>query len=225
AAQASAESGFNQYAVSSAGARGWLQFLPSTYNAYAAQAGVPGGTWFNPEDEAKVYVAYMKALLQQEHGDLRKTLAAYNAGPANLSAGYGYADQILRQSGQGNINVPSSSVNQGVTGSSTTSSFGLPSVSDLVTSAINALLKSMGLGSMKDLLERGGLIILGFAVVLLGIHLLGKGSEAKETAVNIYDKTKTAKETSDKTQALSGKAAKARAGTGAASAVEAAAVA
>ena len=62
----------------------------------------------------------------------------------------------------------------------TTAGIGIPgvggiSVSGVVQSAVNAMLKLMGLGSMKDMLERAGLIILGFALVIMGIHILSSG--------------------------------------------------
>jgi hypothetical protein len=45
-----------------------------------------------------------------------------------------------------------------------------------------------GLGSLKDMAERAGLIILGFALVILGIHLLanggGGGSKSQPVVVN-----------------------------------------
>lgn len=99
AAQAYIESDFNAKAVSSSGAEGWLQFLPSTYNTYAAQAGVPSGTEFNPQDETAVYDTYMAYLLKIEGGNIYKALEAYNAGPGNLSAGAGYATQIENMAG------------------------------------------------------------------------------------------------------------------------------
>jgi hypothetical protein len=61
------------------------------------------------------------------------------------------------------------------------------SVSKLVESAINQLLKMMGLGDLTDMLERAGLIILGFALVLFGIHLLGQGESAKTYVSNVTD--------------------------------------
>lgn len=106
AAQANMESGFNATAVSPAGAEGWLQFLPSTYNGVAAQAGVAPGTEFNPADESKAYDVYMGQLLSEEHGSVRDALAAYNAGPGNIGAGMGYADSILSAAGTGDITVP-----------------------------------------------------------------------------------------------------------------------
>jgi hypothetical protein len=105
AAQAYVESSFSSTAVSSTGAEGWLQFEPGTYNAYAAQAGVATGTEFNPGDESKVYDVFMNTLLKQEGGNLQNALAAYNAGPGNIAAGQGYAQQILSLAGQGNQTV------------------------------------------------------------------------------------------------------------------------
>lgn len=120
AAQANLESGFNANAVSPSDAQGWLQFLTSTYNGVAAQAGVPEGTEFNPADEAKAYDVYMKQLLNEEGGSVRNALAAYNAGPGDLAAGQGYASEILNAAGSGDITVPTT----GGSGITTTSSSG-----------------------------------------------------------------------------------------------------
>lgn len=177
AAQASAESGFQAGVTSSAGAEGWLQFLPSTYNAYAKQAGVKQGTEFDPASEAKVYVAYMNSLLKQFGGNLRNALAAYNAGPGNLQAGYGYADSILRAANTGNITVDSST--QASTAGLSIPGLGGISVSGVVNGIMNTFLKAIGLGSMKDLFERLGLIILGFVLVIVGIHLLSGGGSSQ----------------------------------------------
>jgi hypothetical protein len=106
AAQAFVESSFNAQAVSSAGAEGWLQFLPSTYDTYAAQAGVQPGTEFNPADEEKVYDSFMSSLLATYHGDVRNALAAYNAGTASSPAGQQYASEILALAGSGDVTVP-----------------------------------------------------------------------------------------------------------------------
>lgn len=106
AAQAFIESDYNATAVSPAGAQGWLQFLPSTYDQYAVQAGVPSGTEFTPADEAKVYDVYMSSLLTQEHGDLRNALAVYNAGDASSPAGQQYASSILKLAGQPDTVIP-----------------------------------------------------------------------------------------------------------------------
>jgi hypothetical protein len=116
AAQAYVESSFNATAVSSSNAQGWLQFLPSTYNEYAAAAGVPEGTEFDPSDEALVYIQYMKSLLKSTGGNLTNALSEYNSGyPANQSAaGAQYASEIEQLAGTGDVTV-------GSTGASTTS--------------------------------------------------------------------------------------------------------
>jgi hypothetical protein len=165
AAQANMESGFNATARSSAGAEGWLQFLPSTYDSYAAQAGVNPGTEFNPADEAKVYAVYMKSLLKQEGGNVKKALAAYNAGPGNLSAGMGYANQILGAAGQGNITVGGGS-------NASTTGLNIPGLGGLSISGILGNIAT----DLRDVFERFGLIVLGGALILLGIHILSGGS-------------------------------------------------
>lgn len=71
----SAESGFQAGAVSSKGAIGLMQLMPST----AQTLGV------NPRDAAQNADAgarYLRALLEKYHGALYHALAAYNAGPA-----------------------------------------------------------------------------------------------------------------------------------------------
>ena len=94
AAQISAESGFNANAVSPTGAQGIAQFEPGTW----AQWG--HGSPFNPAAAFPAYAAFMRSLLRQFGGSIRDALAAYNAGPGNLAAGYGYADSILAAAGQ-----------------------------------------------------------------------------------------------------------------------------
>lgn len=176
AAQANAESGFSSTAVSSAGAEGWLQFLPSTYQGYATQAGVGATSEFDPASEAKVYDLYMQSLLQQEKGNVRNALAAYNAGPGNLSAGYGYADSIMAAAGV--ASNTKAGAGTGTTGLTIPGVGGSLSVSGVVTDAINAVLKAFGLGSTTDLMERAGLLILGFVLVIVGIRILAGGSSS-----------------------------------------------
>lgn len=179
AAQASIESGFNPGAISPTNAQGFWQFEPGTYNAYAAQSGVPANSEFNVADETKVYVTYMRALLQQEGGNLFNALAAYNAGPGNLQAGAGYASSILN--------------NAGVSQASLTS-FPLPDLPSLsnplgplniggdISNAFNQLpgnignsfLKAVGVPDLKDLLQRLGLIVLGAILIIVGVSLMGR---------------------------------------------------
>ena len=73
-----AESSFNPDAVSSAGAQGVMQLMPSTAaalgveNAFDARSNIMGGA------------KYLSQKLQQYNGDIDLTLAAYNAGSGNV---------------------------------------------------------------------------------------------------------------------------------------------
>jgi hypothetical protein len=117
AAQADTESGFNATAVSSSNAQGWLQFLPSTYDEYAGAAGVPEGTEFNPADEEKVYVQYMKSLLNDFHGNVLQALNQYNGAQTIDGQPNPYGPHILQLAGEGDLTVPT-------TGATTTSASG-----------------------------------------------------------------------------------------------------
>jgi hypothetical protein len=94
-AQINEESGGQLDAVSPTGAQGPAQFEPGTWQAQGCT-----GSPDNANDAMKCYAKYMYSLVQQYHGNVRDALAAYNAGPDDLSAGYGYADTILSDAGQ-----------------------------------------------------------------------------------------------------------------------------
>lgn len=214
AAQAQAESNFNPTARSSAGALGWLQFLPSTYDTYAARAGVGPNSEFNPADEAKVYSLFMQDLLKQEHGNLRNTLAAYNAGPGNIKAGLGYADSILNAAGQkGSTNIK-------------TTGFPIPgigSIPGIPSISISGILGNT-LGDLRDVFERLGLILFGAVLILLGIHMLSGGS-SQPAAAPAEVPTEAQKEGAYRNPKPPGKHRAVAGGTGAEAAAEAAAVA
>lgn len=211
AAQANDESGFSATAKSSAGALGWLQFLPSTYDAYAAQAGVGSGTEFNPADEAKVYSVYMSSLLKQEGGSVKKALAAYNAGPGNLPAGMGYANKILGEAGQGNITTTGFSPGGAIAGALG----GGLSISGILGNALTDL---------RDVFERFGLIVFGGILIIVGIHILSGGSGGSSSTTNNITETASGS-TSGSAKGKSTKALSGAGKTGASEAVEAAAMA
>jgi soluble lytic murein transglycosylase-like protein len=74
------ESGFNPSAVSSAGAIGLFQLMPST----AASLGVDPT---DPTQNIQGGIQYLAQLLKQYGGDVSSALWAYNAGPGNEAAG------------------------------------------------------------------------------------------------------------------------------------------
>jgi soluble lytic murein transglycosylase-like protein len=69
-----AESNYNQAAVSPKGAQGLMQLIPST----ARRFGVNDA--FDPDENIRGGVRYLRFLLDYYQGDYVKTIAAYNAG-------------------------------------------------------------------------------------------------------------------------------------------------
>jgi Transglycosylase SLT domain len=70
----STESGWNPRAISRKGAVGLMQLVPETAQRFG------GGNLFDPAQNVEAGTTYLKALLDRYNGDLKKSLAAYNAG-------------------------------------------------------------------------------------------------------------------------------------------------
>jgi soluble lytic murein transglycosylase-like protein len=84
------ESGFTRRAVSSAGAVGYTQVMPST--AFWLQPGLGREDLFERDTNLRLGFRYLRMMLEQYDGDLHLALLAYNRGP-------GRVDEILRAGG------------------------------------------------------------------------------------------------------------------------------
>jgi len=83
-----AESSFNRYAVSHAGASGLMQIMEPTGNWAAEQMGLADFDYrriFEPEINIHIGSWYINRLIRQFGGNLDTALAAYNAGSGNVS--------------------------------------------------------------------------------------------------------------------------------------------
>lgn len=189
AAQIELESSWNPKARSPAGAEGIAQFEPGTFAAYGPKGGDP----YNVGDAFKAYEAYMGQLLKQQHGSIRNALAAYNAGPGNLSAGYTYANMIMQRAGvvpgakagKAGKNAaydPNSGVNQAI-GDATSGLLSFPktiiSFFQDATSAIEESAKFASAFFQPSTYVRIGAGVAGLMLLSLGIVVLGLAA-AKE---------------------------------------------
>jgi len=80
-----AESSFDKDSISSAGAVGLMQILPTTAVEIAEKLGRNGYDLHNPSDNIEFGCYYLKYLIDYYEGDIVYALCAYNAGLNNVS--------------------------------------------------------------------------------------------------------------------------------------------
>lgn len=180
-AQNYAESGYgSDNGPSSAGAEGPWQFLPSTYTG----AGGKAGTENDWAASTPIYIKYMDSLLTEEGGNIFKALEAYNAGPGNLGAGAGYASGIESSAGVSQSAKAGNAVNTAI--SIPLPIPGFPSISSGSLGTIGSSIAGLfGLPNLKDAAQRLALILLGVALIIVGIAILTKGGGGKAAPVTV----------------------------------------
>jgi soluble lytic murein transglycosylase-like protein len=104
------ESGFRSCAVSQKGAKGLMQLMPATVETF--QVKDP----FDPQENLEAGAKFLRHLLEKYKGDLKLSLAAYNAGSATVDAAHGipdiaetrdYVEAIVGKMGVKQIDLPS----------------------------------------------------------------------------------------------------------------------
>jgi soluble lytic murein transglycosylase-like protein len=83
------ESDFDRFAISSAGARGYMQVMPF----WLRKIGRPADNLFNPQINIRVGCMILRYYLDQEKGDMMRALARYN-GNADSSR---YSNRVLKE--------------------------------------------------------------------------------------------------------------------------------
>lgn len=78
------ESRFKKDVISSKGAVGLMQIMPSTAQEFAKKAGLEKFELKNPKDNILIGTAYF-SYLTEKFNDTKLALCAYNAGPSNVN--------------------------------------------------------------------------------------------------------------------------------------------
>jgi len=108
------ESGYNAYARSPKGALGLMQLMPATIQQFGVR------NPFNPMENIRAGVSYLRQLLDRYSNDEALALAAYNAGPGAVDR-HGvaippyketrdYVSKINRMAGQSAAKVPGTNI-------------------------------------------------------------------------------------------------------------------
>lgn len=82
------ESDFDRFAISDAGARGYMQVMPF----WLEKIGRPADNLFNPRINIRVGCMILRYYLDQEHGDMLRALARYNGSTGSTQ----YSYRVLR---------------------------------------------------------------------------------------------------------------------------------
>lgn len=166
---ANQESGFNPTIVSSAGAKGIMQFEPGT----AASVGVT-----NPDDptQAVPAAANLLASYYKKFGSWSDALAAYNAGPGAVEKYGGVPPYSQTQSYVADI-LSTSGVNGG-SGSGVGGIFGnaKSALSTVGSAATPSSSTSSGSSGTGGLLAKIGGFLLGAALLVVGVIILTKNN-------------------------------------------------
>ena len=94
-AQIKAESNFNPYAESPAGAKGLCQFMQPTFDEWAKRVRLTLPDVWNPEHQIHLQAAYLQWLGDQLGDNPSRILAAYNYGIGHIKKGDPWPDETV----------------------------------------------------------------------------------------------------------------------------------
>jgi hypothetical protein len=146
------------------------------------QAGITGASDYL---HMSSYSGILAALKTSNYAGARSALIASPWAASHYGGGSSFSSETAP--GASPLGSGGGSVATGSTTGITVPGIGGLSVSGITQGIMDTFLKAIGLGSMKDAFERLGLIILGFALVILGIHLLSGGSSGSGSTVVVEE--------------------------------------